>query len=270
VTAFASAYGYPAAVLHNRGVVEVQSGTLQLNGNGTHSGGFAVATNATLTFAGGTHSVTNGIAFSGLGTVRFQTALQRGAEVDFGTLNVIFEGSASISGAYGMSNAADGTITLNKSMTIPGSAKIAGTLVLANSGLTVTISGTFILEATGVLNNPGTLRVGAFVNNGGTVNGNAPVVIGLSPSSLRINTVRFERGPASTEAAMQNARPTLQVVITWQAADSWGTVVESSRDLKHWSEQPSAVREVSPGSFEAVVSNIADTQCFFRLKRLSP
>jgi hypothetical protein len=36
------------------------------------------------------------------------------------------------------------------------------------------MNGTLALESTGVLNNPGTVQVGQFVNNGGTINGNPP------------------------------------------------------------------------------------------------
>ena len=264
-TAFTSAYR-AAAPLHNRGVVEVQGGTLQLNGTGTHSGSFGVATNATLTFGAGTHTLTNGIAFSGLGTVRAQTALQLGANVDFGTLNVLFEGSASVSGAYVMSNADGGTITFAQSMTIPGSMTIAGTLALANSGLTVTINGTLTLEATGVLNNPGTVRVGAFVNNEGTIIGNAPVVVGLGPKALRIITITLtDPPPVSPQSARSTAAPR-EVVLSWFSGRAQRFVVEISNDLLQWREAPTTSVDLDAGTYEARLQLPSDAQGFFRVR----
>jgi hypothetical protein len=194
-----------------------------------------VATNTTLTFGDGTHVLTNGIAFSGFGTVRVQSALQLGTAVVFGTLNVLFEGSASVSGAYVMSNAPGGTITFNKSMTVPGSMTIAGTLTLASSSLTVSINGTSTLEATGVLNNPGTLRVGAFVNNGGSIIGNAPVVIGLGPTGLQI-VITGTLTDASSASLQSDGSATVprEAVLSWFSGRARRFVVEISNDLVQW------------------------------------
>ena len=42
---------------------------------------------------------------------------------------------------------------------------------------------------TSLMNNPGIVRVGAFLNNGGTINGNAPVIVGVQ--SLRISGIEL-------------------------------------------------------------------------------
>lgn len=53
----------------NSGTVEVQTGTLQLSGGGSHSGAFTVASGAALTFTGGTHTLGASTRVSGVGTV---------------------------------------------------------------------------------------------------------------------------------------------------------------------------------------------------------
>jgi len=251
---------------HNSGLVELQAGRLLLGVSGTHSGSFVLATNTTVTFASGTHALAEGCGFGGLGTVRFQTPIQLGTDVNFGTLNIVFEDSATLSGNYLLSNSPGGTITFAKSMTIPGSMTIAGTLSLADSSLTVTISGTFTLEPTGVLNNPGTLRAGAFVDNGGTIVGNEPVTIGLGSTGFCIDEIRIERSAMSTASARPGASWTFHVTLTWRAEDTHGVVIETSRDLRNWFEQSAVVREVAPGSFEATLDAPADTSCYFRIK----
>jgi hypothetical protein len=268
-TAFAN-YWRPPAPLHNRGVVEVRSGTLQLNGTDTHTGSFVVATNATLQLANGTHTLTNGIAFGGLGTVRVQGPLQLGANVDFGTLVVIFEGSASVSGAYAISNAAGGTITFGKSMTVPGSMTIAGTLALASSGLTVTIQGTLTLEATGVVNNPGTLRVGAFADNGGTVNGNAPVEVGLGGKSLQLRLLECVDPSAAGPWTARSVPAVRQVVLTWSGEPAQEFVVEVSGDLQAWQDSPTPPSELAHGRYEARWRLAPDSQAFFRVRVADP
>src|SRR5690606_38749696 len=68
-----------SAVLFNNaaaGVIEVQTGTLTLNGGGSSAGGtFVVALNALLGFDGGTHALAGMYTGSGAGTVRLATTI---------------------------------------------------------------------------------------------------------------------------------------------------------------------------------------------------
>jgi hypothetical protein len=59
------------AQLNNNGTVDVQSGNLRLAGGGTSDGTFTVAAMATLTFGGGTHSLTRNSNISGAGAMAF-------------------------------------------------------------------------------------------------------------------------------------------------------------------------------------------------------
>ena len=58
------------AALNNTGTVDVQTGTLSLEGGGTDSGTFTVASGATLQFNGGTHLWQGGVASSGAGVLK--------------------------------------------------------------------------------------------------------------------------------------------------------------------------------------------------------
>jgi hypothetical protein len=68
-----------SAILFNNaaaGVIEVQTGTLMLNGGGSSAGGtFIVALNAVLGFDGGTHALAGTYTGSGAGTVRLATTI---------------------------------------------------------------------------------------------------------------------------------------------------------------------------------------------------
>jgi hypothetical protein len=255
-----SSVGY----FHNSGLVELQAGRLYLNVGGAHRGSFALATGTTLAFAGGTHALAEGCGFGGLGTVRFQTPIQLGTDIDFGALNVILEGSATLSGDYLLSNRPDGTITFAKSMTVPGSLRIEGTLSLSSTSLTVTISGTLTLETGGVLNNPGTLRVGAFVDNGGTLIGNSPVVIG--PQSVRIDSIELIPGSPSLLQPQSRAPGALTIILRWQAAPGQRFTIEASSDLMAWREIASDIAEIDPGVYQARLTVAGWPDGFFQLK----
>jgi len=264
-------------VMHNRGVVEVLSGTLALraqNATAQHTGSFEVATNATLTFAGNfPHAFTNTTEFVGLGANRFQAPISLGSDLDLGALTVFFESSASVAGAFTIFNAADGTLTFNKSMTVPGSITVAGVLTVGSSGLTVTISETLTLEATGTINNPGTLQVGAFVDNGGTINGNAPVVIGLPAPVFAITSLGFEGGSgqsADADSSVAFALAPQIVVLKWVADPGTQFVLESSSDLIEWRETPASIEEGSDGHYEGRLFTPQDPSCFFRIRLVLP
>ncbi|MHB8521011.1 MAG: beta strand repeat-containing protein [Limisphaerales bacterium] len=256
-------YNIGPGQLNNSGTVNVQSGTLVLNGNGSHSGSFDAGTNGALIFAGGTHTLTNAV-FSGIGTIRIQTAFVLATDVSFGTLNVVFENSASVSGNFTIVNAAGGTLAFNKTMTIPGSMNIGGTLTLASAGLTLTVNGTLTLGATAVLNNPGTVRVGAFVNNGGTVNGNAPVV-GITPLSVRIGDIQIVKS-RTTVQGIAAAAAASEVEISWPSIPGVPFTVESSTDLIQWVEERPILVETNAGICRTRLPARSGESRFYRLR----
>jgi hypothetical protein len=175
-----------------------------------------------------------------------------GAPLSLGSLNVIFEGSATISGEFPLSNAPGGTIAINRTMTVPGSLTVGGTLVIGSAGYIVTISGTLTLEATGVITNPGTLRVGAFVNLGGTVIGNPPQIVGLGAGigPLRIDTIRGASAGLDWLLPPVLGSAGTEVIIRWRANAGEVIRLEASRDLRIWTAVSAPVSEVEPGVFE--------------------
>src|SRR5262249_48484610 len=80
-----------AAVFHNSGIVDVQSGVLQLDKGGVSTGNFNVAARSTLKFGGGTSTLKSGATMTGEGLVQVTGAtLVIGANVtaqNFGLLN---------------------------------------------------------------------------------------------------------------------------------------------------------------------------------------
>jgi hypothetical protein len=220
--------------------------------------------------ANGTHAFTNTTVFSGSGTTRLQSPCSLGANLSFETLNVIFENSASVSGSFLISSVTGGSITVNKSMTFPGSMTVAGTLTVGAANHTVTINGTLTLNSTGVLNNPGTVRVGQFVSNGGTINGNPPVLLAPSPAPLRIEQIGLADttgetvGPGEVGAAGSSQ----MVVLKWRAAPGGRFVVQSSNDLRTWADLPAVILESSAGVFQATLQAEGARVRFYRLRRL--
>ncbi len=56
---------------HNAAAVDVQGGELELRNGGDHGGAFAIADGASVAFTGGTHTLQDGVQFSGAGQLRF-------------------------------------------------------------------------------------------------------------------------------------------------------------------------------------------------------
>jgi hypothetical protein len=266
ISDFKRYYEQPAR-FHNSGLVEVLSGTLRLLGDGAHSGAFSIATDAVLDFAGGTHIFDPGAAFSGQGSLLVQTPITLNTNLDFNALHVVFQGAASITGEVTLTVGEGGTLTFAKSMTVPGSVIVEGTLTLSADNLTVTINGTLTLEATGTLNNPGTLNVGVFADNGGTVVGNAPVEIGASPSSITIQAFQLEHDAQSSSVHVHLRRPPLvRVILSVEAPSGAILSVETSEDLRSWAEVEAVVVEPTPGRHEIELTEPSTGRSFFRVR----
>ena len=127
------------AALDNRGLLQVSTSTLELNGGGVSSGSFVVQNNSVLDFGGQTHELAPGSTVSGVGTVLFSG----------GTVNI--DGTLALSGTL---HSSGGTANLN------GMTTLTGTLRLSNSGN---------------LNLNDDLTVGRAVVEGGALGGSATV-----------------------------------------------------------------------------------------------
>ena len=158
-------------VFNNTGVVQVQSGTLDLTGGGTSSGSFDAASGTTLDFGGGTHTLNTGATFTGAGSSRVVggTATVNGAATaaNFaqtgGTLNG--GNTLTVSGTFnwtGGTMSGSGTTSIASGGTLTFSGGSTKTL----SGRTIDNAGTAILKDAGEFD----LRDGAvFINQAGGV-----------------------------------------------------------------------------------------------------
>jgi hypothetical protein len=232
--------------------------------------GFLEVVSGELVLRSVTHTFDPGVGFGGAGTLRIQSPIVVGAPLNFSTLNVVFEGGATLTGAFNLANGPGGTITVSKTMTFPGSMTIAGVLTIGDASFTATINSTLTLEATGVLNNPGTVRVAQFVNNGGTINGNPPLLLVPGPSPLRIERILLADSAAGGGGAgeVRPAGSGQVVVLKWRATPGERFGIESTTDLRTWTDLAAVVSETGPGSFEAALPAEGVALRFYRLRRL--
>jgi hypothetical protein len=166
--------------LVNTGAVDIQSGTLNLNGADTHTGTLTVEAGATLQFGGGTQSLRAGSSVSGAGNVSFS-----GANVTvFGTYSIT--GNTTLSGGSanfdvdltlptltlsGGSLGGNGTVTVTGLLTWNGGTMNGGGRTEALGGITIGGNGDKMLSAR-ILDNIGTatwLGTGNIPFSGGAV-----------------------------------------------------------------------------------------------------
>ena len=136
---------------NNTGTVDVQSGTVNLNGNGAGNGQFIAEAGATLTVSGG-YSANSGAAFLGAGT-NLLTGGTFTANGSITSSNLVLAGATTAGGS-----SFSGLLTWTS-----GSIGGGSTLTIATNGI-LNISGSSPLNLYGVLTNAGT------VNWGGTGN----------------------------------------------------------------------------------------------------
>ncbi len=248
--------------LNNTGVIEITEGRLRLEGGGSLGGTINVSAGAILSLDNGDYTLSTGVAFLGNGAFEINRPLTLQSAVNLSTLKVTWAGSASVTGAFAISNAPGGELHVNKSMTFPGDMLIGGLLKIATASHTVTIVGTLTLATTGTSDNAGTLRVGAFVDEGGTLIGNPPVVIGLAPSGgvsfKEIKVMKTEPVPAGEGGRV--------IRLTWEAATAAGYVVEMSTDLNEWKALPVQPTTAGLRTWETQVTVPPSAHCFFRIR----
>ena len=132
---------FRAPVRQPAALVEVQAGTLNIAGGGTHSGSFSTAAGTTLQFGGGTHNLNNASAVSSLGrllvsggTVNTTGTLASGGllEMTGGALNA---GGAINTASYILSA---GTLSGTGDLTVSGATTLSGG-TMTGSGDTITL-----------------------------------------------------------------------------------------------------------------------------------
>jgi len=262
-----NATGFFSVQFNNSGTANLTEGTLSLGGGGTNSAIFRIEANATLALGSGTYSLLPGSTFLGDGQVELQSnaRLALGTDVNFGTLDLVSRDSASVIGNFKLSNSPGGTFLFAGSSTIAGSVEIGGALTLGQANITLQINGTLTLAASGTLNNPGTVRVGSFLNNGGTVNGNTPIILGgAALQAVRITQIELiDRSRVSVQHLPSFEAP---AVLSWSTEPRRNFAIQISHDLVHWHPHLAAVLETSPGFYQSYVTVLVHQPCYFRLQ----
>jgi hypothetical protein len=268
--------GTNATELHssliNRGEVQLKSGTLTVFSASTNSGTFSLDANTTLKIDSTPLALEPGTVVSGAGTFLFvnNSQLLLLSDVNFGSTVVSFSGNSSVAGNFRMSNGPGGQFLIDHNMTIPGSMTVGGQLTLTSPSLTVTLARNLSLLTTGTINNPATLRVGEFVNFGGTVVGNAPIVIGLPPSFAGVQITGFSLVPAENSTHPLRTSPNAGVQLHWETESDGDFIVQSSTDLVHWRTVPAVVTQVSSSGYRADLPESGASQGFFRVLARPP
>ncbi len=158
ITAVASGMSF-----NNFGVVEIQTGTLDLGGGGTHSGSFDVPAGTALILSGGTHAANGSSSITGAGqfTVSGGTANLAGL-VNVSGSNTFSGGTANLNGNY---------ICTNNTVTISGS----GTANFSGTGL---VSPAVLNLSNGTLDGTGTVTINSGMNwTGGNMSGSGRTII---------------------------------------------------------------------------------------------
>jgi fibronectin-binding autotransporter adhesin len=152
---------------NNYGTVNVQSGTLQLESAGTHTGLFNVAAGATLSFPGGVHQLNAGSNVSGAGTVNFGGGAEH-----------------TIAGSYdltGPTNISGYAVAINSNITIPTTVNLISGRLQGSGNFTMTglftwsggtLGGTGATTASGgiSLTTDAVKSLNRTLNNSGTAN----------------------------------------------------------------------------------------------------
>jgi len=184
--------------LNNTGMIAVTTGSMELEGGGTHTGTFTVAASATLELGGGTHTMTTGTLFSGMGLVRFAAGV---VNFNAGTYNIT-----------GMTECIGGTHTLAVGATVMGVGmlEISGGTLNLESGDTITVPS--YTQSSGTLGGSDTLNVsGTTTWSGGIMRGQGVTNCNGGMALINSGTISLRDNRAINNAA----------TATWTGAGSW-------------------------------------------------
>jgi hypothetical protein len=154
------------ATFNNTGTVTVTTGVLQLNGGGTNSSAFSVASGQTLQFTSNAYTLGTGATLGGSGVYDINSGGTLVNDISVTVVNVTLENGGTLSGP--------GTVTVSSAFdwSNGGTMNAAGTTTI-KSGATLTLTGgnTFVLDDY-KLNNAGTTTwtgTGDLDDNNGSV-----------------------------------------------------------------------------------------------------
>lgn len=172
-----------ALIFNNSGAVEIQTGTLDLISDGTHTGTFEAGAGATLSL-GGNQTAASGSRFTGAGglTMRGGVVTLAGL-VNMGGANSFIGGTLNLNGTYICTNSpatiSGGTATFNGVSTVAAlnlnSGTLAGSAVLTVlnqmnwSGGTMSGAGRTVIAPGATLNPNNNVTLNRTLENGGTI-----------------------------------------------------------------------------------------------------
>jgi hypothetical protein len=141
------------------------------------------------------------------GVLRFEGSnrLMRGANTTVPAAAIQLSGNSLIAGSFTLVIGANASLTVDHLTTIHGSVTVLGTLTTTAAGVTLTIKGALMLELGSTVNNPGTIRAGSLFDNGATIVGNAPPLIGAG-ASFTIQSLQMGGDPAFARQAQVGSR----------------------------------------------------------------
>ncbi|MCC6823649.1 MAG: hypothetical protein IT579_23245 [Verrucomicrobia subdivision 3 bacterium] len=183
---------------------------------------------------------------------------------------VDFLGSSTIISGSTLTIPSGAAIRFDHGSTNDGPVVVNGTLTLNKASATLRINAALSLNASWKIINAGTISVAEFVNNGGTINGNAPVVLAASLAArLRIEQI-LQPDPAPNLAAKAGNAVMVSrvVVLKWNASTGGQFRIEATTDLRVWTNLPVVISEPCAGMFQVALPAEDGGSRFYRLRRL--
>ena len=240
------------------GDLEVQSGA-RLRVDGTNPARDMTLQAGSLTAGGGTLQLEGGCRLVYVGDTTLKFGL------------VDFKNSSSVFGSNLLTIAAGSLVRFDHSSTLSGPVTVAGSFAFNNAAASLRINGLLTLKVAGVITNSGTLSVAALVDEGGSIVGNAPVIVAGNVPSLGATVpvlLRIEQALPSNSQAKALAKPAnASMVLKWTASQGNQFGIEVTTDLRVWTNQPAVITEPTAGSFQAALPVDGAVVRFYRLRR---
>lgn len=237
---------------------EVQAGLLKVASPARWQGEVTVAAGAALELGSGQQTFGPDLVLSGSGRLAFlaNSNVELAQELNLGRLLVEFGPSVDVLGEFALRNEAGGLMAFSTANTVGGPLAVGGrmTVVAAATGNfnALKLDDTLTLLRGGRLENSGEIRVREFLDQGGVLVGNAPVIRTVGPLRIEQIVVLPAGGSTVSRAEAEGAPgPGPQVVVRWAGEANRSYTVEFSSDLRNWEPLRWSIRRTEPDRFEA-------------------
>jgi hypothetical protein len=257
-------------VFDNGGTVSVEAGELKLLGGGSHSGAFDVQQFGTIVFERTAHSFSDGIAFTGTGTVRILVPISLSSDLSLGATQVVIDGNGDLGSGFVVSNEVGGLLSIGRSMRVTG-LTIGGRLKLLSADVRLTVDGLLTLNETGAIDNPWAIQASEFVNLGGAIVGNDPLIEEVA-QNLLIGKIQIAQESVTELRTLSVSKALLpKLWISWEFKERTQFIVEGSSDFRHWKDQIAEIEERAPGKYWGLIQpSNGSAFSFFRIRAIGP